>query len=760
MRKAIRKHFKQRETYYKLVASFLTMLVLPLLLVMMNYLYARSLLREENLNYQNAVLQQVKLTVDERLQELQLHVLDLTNDATLNQALSQKHSDTAKFNFQLWQVSDHLGNYAASASKQYETMVYSLNYDCLISANYIDYRASQGLIRMESEEMNQLLLEKLLNTRVYCQYELIETSTGSKQLLLLHTMPLWSTGRKPYATICLAVNDTELFAGITEMQELGAGVICLISPDGRIAGHLGDSQLLEAVSTADRSQQSFRMVDDISYTISRRDSKLNGWHYISIQPEHSVVNKLKDARNVSLLMLVLVLTVGFFIGWCLAQQNYEPVKRLMENLQRQSALMKSTPEKTYGEFNLIERSIKEMAHSMSALESVMKEEKSRLQEGVMMQLFRNAVTDYPRFRSTLQYAGIQLPYKKYRVTLIKWLQEANMEQKVLSRMMFRERVYQLISGTLQCVFSNVDDDNLVLLLNGEGTEFESQTSELLNEVAKDMRETYDQMFWISVSEVEDGMESVPKAYYSVVQAQPQAPEGGVRYLNEVNENCVIDKAIDNMVAQLQNFIGTGNDEGAIDCIHKNLEMDIRQRRAPMYEAKAYCISVLNIITGAYRIENSEVFSVNGQSPLKLLFMCESVSEMEALLSEVVHIICNYVREKQHSPTTQLTGQILNYIKKNYRDEELTLSSVAEHFCLTSSYLSVFFKNNVGETFLNYLTHLRMEKAKELMRTTNDAIVDISVKVGYSSANTFTRAFKKLEHITPSQYRDSNREEDI
>lgn len=48
----------------------------------------------------------------------------------------------------------------------------------------------------------------------------------------------------------------------------------------------------------------------------------------------------------------------------------------------------------------------------------------------------------------------------------------------------------------------------------------------------------------------------------------------------------------------------------------------------------------------------------------------------------------------------------------------------------------------------------MEKAKELMRTTNDSIAEISEKVGYASANTFTRSFKKIEQITPSQYRES------
>lgn len=102
MKIEIPKHFKQRQTFYRLVASFLTMLLLPLLLVMVNYLYAHALLREENLNYQNAVLQQVQLTVDERLQGLQLHALDLNNDSMLNQVLEHKINNQEEANLALW----------------------------------------------------------------------------------------------------------------------------------------------------------------------------------------------------------------------------------------------------------------------------------------------------------------------------------------------------------------------------------------------------------------------------------------------------------------------------------------------------------------------------------------------------------------------------------------------------------------------------------------------------------------------------------
>ena len=755
MKRDLKTHFKEYESFYKLMRSFLIMLILPLLLVMVNYLYSHTLLRQENLNYQAAVLEQVQLATDERLQGLQRHALDLTNDATIGQALEKRLDSPEDINYQLWQVSNQLKYYSASAGRLCDTLVYSSSYDCLISGSYIDFRASAGITRLGSEEMNRLVLEKLQNTRAYCQFELVETETGERKLLLLHTMPLWSTGRAPYGTVCLVIQEDALFQGILETEEAKAGLYCLLSPEGEIAAWFGNEALLPAVSEADASAEEFQTLNGSSHTVSHKASALNGWRYLSIQPEHTMVKKLNGARNLSLLMLALVLVAGNIIGVILARRNYRPLKQLMNELRRQSMLSKANPEEVTGEFSLIERSMKEMSRSMSALENTLKEEMPRIQESVLMQLFRNAVTDYPRFQNTLQRVGILLPYDKFRVALVKRLQEGELDQQLISMLMVKERVIQLAPKSLVYAFATVDDDSLIILLNGGGDDFETETRRILNTVAEDMRESYDQMLWISVSEVGCGMESVSKAYYSVMQAHRQAPEGGVQYLEESDEHCAIDKALESLAAQMQNYIATGNEAGALDLLHRSLESDVRQKHAALYEAQAYCIGVMNIVTGAYRVEDPEVLTVNGEAPLKQLFLQHNTFEMETLLAELIGKVCAYVRENQQSPTAQLTAQMLDYLQQNFWDVDLTLTSVADHFCLTPSYLSSFFKSNTGETFLNHLTHLRMEKAKELMRTTNESIRDISEKVGYASANTFTRAFKNTEHITPSQYRESS-----
>ena len=70
--------------FYRLLARFLAMLLLPLATLLFNYIYARGLLRQENLNYQNALLVQAQMIVDEKLQGLQLFAPDMSSDGVIS----------------------------------------------------------------------------------------------------------------------------------------------------------------------------------------------------------------------------------------------------------------------------------------------------------------------------------------------------------------------------------------------------------------------------------------------------------------------------------------------------------------------------------------------------------------------------------------------------------------------------------------------------------------------------------------------------
>lgn len=98
----------------------------------------------------------------------------------------------------------------------------------------------------------------------------------------------------------------------------------------------------------------------------------------------------------------------------------------------------------------------------------------------------------------------------------------------------------------------------------------------------------------------------------------------------------------------------------------------------------------------------------------------------------------------------ITG-ITRYLQEHV-SEEISLSILSEKFHLNAQYISQLFKNEIGVGFLAYLTNIRMEKAKKLLLSTDSSISDIAEQVGYGDYRVFTKVFKKIEGMTPTQYK--------
>ncbi len=105
---------------------------------------------------------------------------------------------------------------------------------------------------------------------------------------------------------------------------------------------------------------------------------------------------------------------------------------------------------------------------------------------------------------------------------------------------------------------------------------------------------------------------------------------------------------------------------------------------------------------------------------------------------------------------KLSGIVLKakkYIDENY-EKDLTLDEVAREIAISPYYLSKLFKDETEVNFIEYVTTLRMEKAKKLLEESDESIKEICVSVGYSDPNYFSRLFKKTVGKTPTEYRES------
>ena len=103
---------------------------------------------------------------------------------------------------------------------------------------------------------------------------------------------------------------------------------------------------------------------------------------------------------------------------------------------------------------------------------------------------------------------------------------------------------------------------------------------------------------------------------------------------------------------------------------------------------------------------------------------------------------------------RMIEQAMIYLQQNYRND-ISLDNCADHTGTNPFFLSKTFKQVTGKNFIDYLTELRMEKAKELLRESEIKICDVADQVGYQHSY-FNRIFKKLEGMTPTRYRELSR----
>ena len=96
--------------------------------------------------------------------------------------------------------------------------------------------------------------------------------------------------------------------------------------------------------------------------------------------------------------------------------------------------------------------------------------------------------------------------------------------------------------------------------------------------------------------------------------------------------------------------------------------------------------------------------------------------------------------------------VQKYIEEHFASKELCLAQVADNLNISISHLSRLFKDSTGENFANFVEAIRIEKAKHLLKETDASINEIADQVGYSSPNSFARAFKRINTITASEYR--------
>ena len=138
-----------------------------------------------------------------------------------------------------------------------------------------------------------------------------------------------------------------------------------------------------------------------------------------------------------------------------------------------------------------------------------------------------------------------------------------------------------------------------------------------------------------------------------------------------------------------------------------------------------------------------------KDPLRYVESSELAKEYVVSVLERLIEYRNKVSDKKY---TEIIERAKAYIQENYQNEEMSLQSVAASVNVSSNHFSAIFRKETGETFIDYLTTVRMDSAKDLLTCTSMKTSEIGFEVGYRDPHYFSYIFKKTTGMSPKEYR--------
>ena len=239
-------------------------------------------------------------------------------------------------------------------------------------------------------------------------------------------------------------------------------------------------------------------------------------------------------------------------------------------------------------------------------------------------------------------------------------------------------------------------------------------------------------------------------YYRDLKEEELAKDDG-RYLKKVDINAM-DPAI------IQKFLGSGLKEETGNFVRDYFHAIGKEPMTSMV-FRSYVIlnvrfSVLSFLNRmgycASALEESDTEDALEQGGAS---MEAAMAYAENMLQKAIEIR----DENSGNKNRDILENSIEYIKTHYMDENMSLNAVAQVANISANHFSALFSQNIGQTFIEYLTGIRMEHAKELLRCTGKRASEIALEVGYKDSHYFSYLFKKTQGMTPSDYRKAKEE---
>ncbi|MDG0792650.1 helix-turn-helix domain-containing protein [Cohnella ginsengisoli] len=439
-----------------------------------------------------------------------------------------------------------------------------------------------------------------------------------------------------------------------------------------------------------------------------------------------------------------------------------PIKRIISSINRGG---KTEPHLAIDYDTLIGK-IEETYDKKSELEHQFKQQLHSIRSNFMKKLLMNTYRNQGEIDRMQEVLNIRWKSEWFNVLLIRiddfapLTEQGDGYRPDLVRLIIVNIAEELFNQRHQA-FSYEEEGQITLLVNyGDLSEADmyQETADLMKQLIQFIGDRFRIDLSAGAGNVCRGLSGVPGAWAEAKLALSQRLLHGKHSLTMYRDIPLSSNSYYypmDLELQIMNHVRIGDAEGAERLLDRIYEENYVNRRLPVYLVNCLFFDMVGTIVkvlDGVQANHEEVFGENADM-VATLMQCDTVDEMHQEIKEILRKVCVYLLDRRESNNNDLRDRMMAYIEAHYSDKELSLLVAADYLGMSNSYLSRFFKDHTGYNFIDYVTRLRIQRAKDLLSGTDLSITEIADKVGYGSANSFIRSFKKLESITPGQFKE-------
>ncbi len=397
-----------------------------------------------------------------------------------------------------------------------------------------------------------------------------------------------------------------------------------------------------------------------------------------------------------------------------------------------------------------------------------------IRQNLMMSIVEKSYTNIDNMEEKMQQLGLNIKFREPFVIFMISIDDFELsitgqsaiKDTNLLKFSMMNIIMELMKKTLECDnYMLVNDVLLTIRGDGEYKELVTKIKETFEQISMYIRRYMGLNISGSVSRVYSNMEDVPRAINEIRFAiNHRIVIGGNKFF-EIKEPEVSRKRLmipyEGLAYDLEKVISKDG-EKLYQYINKFFEQIATLGNIPEMEARKYYLELYHGLSknaARYKIDLGTILDEYENSLYSVVMKGDTAARIKTSFESVAIKFIVLMNEGQERMPREDIKRIKLYMRNNL-DKELTVSSMAEMLGLNGSYFSHVFKKEIGYNFVDYVNNARINRAKELLITTDYRVYEIAKMVGIDNPNYFSILFKKITGQSPNDIRSKTRGEEV